>query len=96
MNNILEEWHKQRGSILRGKGLSVIFRRGVRPENCGVDIDSAKFVGSISYWPGTPLEFLFNDCKSGDVLILESRSFDDVADLDSYIEDLVLRKLGYT
>lgn len=93
MSNILESWYERTATILRHHGMVVTFKRGERNENCSVDVDGDKFVGTICYWPEASMEFQFNDCNSGDVLVLESKNITDASDLDAYLKDLLFTRL---
>lgn len=94
MNDLLPRWVERIRSSLTAKGMVLKFVEGVRAGNCSVDIDSSKFVGTVCYWPEYLFEFLFIDCETGKEILLETRSFQTIDELDAYFNELLRTKLA--
>ena len=60
-------------------------------KSSSVNLDCEGMVGTVCHWPPDSFEFQFNDVESGRVLVLETKSFDDKQDLDSYMQALLNR-----
>ena len=93
MNDILPKWLERVHPALTARGMVLTVAKGQQAGNCSVNIDSDHFVGTICYWPENQFEFQFNDCKSGEAIILESDMLYTVDELDIYFADLILKKL---
>jgi hypothetical protein len=94
MKNMLEDVLEAKSEFLVRYGIKVSFRAPCYG-SCGADLDSSQYVGGITYWPERSLfEFQFNSCKSGDVIILETKEFYAKEELADFIEDLITTQLS--
>lgn len=66
---------------------------GKQTDSYCANLDSAQFVGTICYWPKDIFEFQFNDCASGEVIVLETLSFENPTSLGTYLHELIFKKL---
>jgi hypothetical protein len=94
MKNALRDWLQVERDNLKRQGISVSFLEGKQADSYSANIDSSKFVGTICYWPEYTFEFQFNDCESGDVIVLETVSFDNPSLLGAYLDKLIYKKLN--
>ena len=95
MSNLLSQWLEAARPKLEELDYAVKYHDDGLPNRAvGVDLDSHKFVGTISHWPPKLFEFQFNDCVSGDVVVLETMEFDNLEDLDAYIDKLTKDRLA--
>ncbi|MBI3560330.1 MAG: hypothetical protein HY080_01240 [Gammaproteobacteria bacterium] len=93
MDNALRDWLDAERNRLGKYGVTIKIVENFQPRSYGADIDCANFVGSICYWPENIFEAIFNDCGTGNVLILETNTFNKFSDFDAYMRDLLFRRL---
>ncbi|EGW21447.1 hypothetical protein [Methylobacter tundripaludum] len=94
MNNMLKDALEVKDELLVRYGIKVSFRAPCYG-SCGADLESSQYVGGITYWPEKSLfEFQFNSCKSGDVIILDTKEFHAKEELAAFIEDLITTQLS--
>jgi hypothetical protein len=93
-NNILQQWVDLNHGELESLGLRVSFPSAGNERCTSVNIDSASFVGTICFWPINMFEFQFNDCKTGDVIVIETAELDSVEVLDTHFRQLWQDKLS--
>lgn len=68
---------------------SVTYDDTLLPRSCCANLDSARYIGTITHWPKTLYEFQFNDASSGAVVLLETHDFDDMIDAANYIKEIL-------
>jgi len=93
MKNLLEIVLESLSSLLESYGFTIKFMEGNPVGVHSANVDSSKYVGTITYWPDTRFEFQFNSCESGEVTILETKEFSQEQELELYIKELVTKKL---
>lgn len=93
MNDALKYWSKAVSNDLDARGINVTIVNGHQPESYSINLDSDRFVGTICFWPGNNFEIQFNDCHSGEVILLETASFDVPEELQEYLNQLIFEKL---
>ena len=96
MDETLKNWLNTVHHNLNAQGISVLVVDGKQPNSYGINLDSNQFVGGIFYWPKGTYEAQFNDCDSGEVILLETVYFDEPKLLEKYLEQLIFERLtGY-
>jgi len=93
MKNLLKIVLESLSSLLEGYGYTVKYVEGSPVGVCSANLDSSKYVGTVTYWPDTRFEFQFNSCESGEVVILETKEFFQEQELELYIRELVSKIL---
>jgi|GEM_PF-4955347 len=93
MNDALKDWLNDVFNELRNLDISVTISDGYKPKSYNVNMDSNKFVGTICFWPDDIFEFQFNDCKTGDIILLDTVSFNSPSQLRDYLDKLIFEKL---
>ncbi len=93
MNNALKDVLNTKGDLLASNEIKVSFTDGQQRGSYSANLDSAKYVGTITYWPDSRFEFQFNSCESGDVVILDTKEFQTEPELATFIEGLFATKL---
>lgn len=81
-------------SRLSANGTAVTYSEASHGSSSGVNLDSEKFVGAITYWPESLFEFQFNRCDTGEVEVLESHEFSSDESLMAYLEELLFKRLA--
>lgn len=89
LKTVLEEQQ----SILESHGVSISYDDSRSPDSCSANLDSDSYVGTITHWPDSRFEFQFNSCKTGDVVLLETKEISDDVRLAEYIEEIYRTKL---
>jgi len=93
MSNALKDVLNAKRDLLANNKVKVSFTDGQQEGSYSANLDSTKYVGTITYWPDSRFEFQFNSCKSGDVVILDTKEFQTESELATFIEDLFATKL---
>lgn len=93
MYNALKHVLNAKRDVLAKDGIVVTFADGYQQGSYSANLDSSKYVGTITFWPENRFEFQFNSCESGDVVIADTKEFQTEADLDAFLVDLVATKL---
>ncbi len=93
MNEALKNWSKLVSHDLIEQGISLTIIYGKQPNSYGINLDCKKFVGGIFYWPKGTFEAQFNDCATGEVILLETVYFDQPKLLKVYLNRLVFERL---
>lgn len=87
-HNPLLQWFARAEQKLRERGYAPRVReKGFA--SSGIDLDSARFVGTIAYWPPDVFEFQFNSCATGEVVVLVTEKFAEEAALEAFIDKLL-------
>lgn len=86
---LLEKAMEEHKNYLEELGFSVVYDASRMPDSCSANIDSIRFVGTITHWPETYYEVQFNDCSTGDVTVLENMQFEDLDKLSDYIKEII-------
>lgn len=81
-------------SRLSANSTAVTYSESLHGGSTGVNLDSEKFVGTITYWPESLFEFQFNRCDTGEVEVLETHEFDSDESLTAYLETLLFERLS--
>lgn len=93
MTNMLKDVLEAKSELLKHCGIKVSFANAPQQGSYSANLDSNKYVGTITYWPKGRFEFQFNSCESGEVVVLDTKEFFTETDLGDYIEGLLRRKL---
>ena len=93
MRNGLKNVLDAKKDLLVNSGIIVSFTNGQQLGSYSANLDSAEYVGTITYWPESRFEFQFNSCESGDIVILDTKEFQTEAELTAFIEDLIATRL---
>ncbi len=93
MDDALKNILLEKSKLLHSLGIRQTIRDEPQAGSYSVDLDSTKYVGGIMYWPSGLYEFQFNSCESGNVILLETKSFSSKQELANFIEDLLLNRL---
>jgi len=56
-------------------------------------IDSDKYVGTITHWPESNYEVQFNSCCTGDLVILETKEFEEYTELEGFLKEILIERL---
>ncbi len=89
-DNLLLQWFARAEQKLRERGYAPRVReKGF--VGSGIDLDSARFVGSIAHWPPDVFEFQFNSCATGEVVVLVTEKFAEEASLEAFMAKLLER-----
>jgi len=75
-------------------GVVVTYSETDSQESDSVNLDSERFVGTVTHWPESRFEFQFNRCDNGEVEVLESHEFDSDETLTVYLENLMFERLS--
>jgi hypothetical protein len=94
MNNALKDWLNDASNEFDTLGIISSISNGYQPDSYSVNLDSSKFVGTICFWPDNKFEFQFNDCNTGDIILLETIYFDFPLQLRIYLDKLIFEKLS--
>jgi hypothetical protein len=87
MNNLLGEVLEKKRELFQTRG----FRVSLPPQTPGsfsVNFDSAAHVGTLTYWSSGQCEVQFNSCKTGAVVLLETRRLETEMQLSSFIDEI--------
>ena len=84
---------KSHDDLISRHGIALSFKDENIDGSYSVNMDSSKYVGTVTYWPETRFEFQFNSCNSGEVVFLETKEFESEADLSVFIEKLLSTEL---
>ncbi len=79
---------------LEANDINATVINGQQANSYGINLDSKKFVGGVFYWPEGTYEVQFNDCSSGEVILLETVSFDEPGLLEGYLNQVVFKRLS--
>lgn len=93
MNNALKDWLNDVSHELDNLGIRVSIANGYQPGSYSVNLDGYNFVGTLCFWPNDKFEFQFNNCNTGNVILLETLYFDSPLQLKAYLDEWVLTKL---
>ena len=93
MNQALNNWLTTMRQDLEENGISATVINGQQANSYGINLDSKKFVGGVFYWPEGAYEVQFNDCGSGEVILLETVIFDEPGLLEEYLNQVVFKRL---
>lgn len=93
MKNLLKVVLESLSSLIESHGFTVKIVEGTPVGVYSANLDSSKYVGTITYWPDTRFEFQFNSFESGEVTILETKEISQERELELYIRELVTNKL---
>ena len=92
VENLLLEWLRLARAQLEEAGFECRVQDRNQSTTCtAVDLDGRRFVGTISHWPPDKFEFQFNACDSGEVAILETKSFSSKASVAKFVKELLHR-----
>jgi len=80
-------------TLISEKGYTAVLKEDSMPRSCSIDVDGSKYVGTITGWPNGIFEFQFNSCKTGDVVILETKRFSNDDSLKEHMRVLLEMKL---
>lgn len=94
MNHALINWLNTMRLDLEVQGINATVVDGQQANSYGINLDSKEFVGGVFYWPESTYEVQFNDCSSGDVILLETVIFDDAELLEEYLNQMVFKRLA--
>lgn len=94
VTDYLKRWLESEEKRLVENGINTSAISGHSFGAFSLNLDSKKFVGTITFWPKNKYEFQFNDCDTGQVILLESKSFDDFESLDDYLSELLDKRLS--
>jgi len=93
MKNLLKAVLDSMSDLFSRYGITSTFIEGAFGGSCSANLDSSKYVGTVTHWPESRFEFQFNDCVSGDVILLETKEMSNEEELKKYLEELVLKML---
>jgi len=93
MNQALNNWLNTMRQDLEANGINATVINGQQANSYGINLDSKEFVGGVFYWPEGRYEVQFNDCGSGEVVLLETVNFDDPKLLEEYLNQVVFKRL---
>jgi len=91
---LLEKFLAKNKAYLEEQQLSADFDGTQMPRSCSVAIDSDKHVGTITHWPESNYEMQFNSCITGEVVILETKEFEEYFDLEVYLKSILSDRLN--
>ncbi len=94
MNQALNRWLNTMRQDLEVIGIKVAMVDGQQENSYGINLDSKEFVGGVFYWPENTYEIQFNDCSSGEVILLETVNFDEPKLLEKYLNQVVFKRLS--
>lgn len=86
-DSTLKAWIERRRREIEKRGYHVRYTAHDQGQ-CSVDIDGDEVVGTITCWPGNLYEVQFNDCQSGEVLLLVTEELRDPNSLIDHLEPL--------
>ena len=90
---LLEMFLTENKEYLEERQLSVNFDGAQMPRSCSVAIDSDKYVGTITHWTESNYEVQFNSCSTGDVVILETKEFEEYTELEGFLKEILNERL---
>jgi hypothetical protein len=93
--NLLQIWLEKNSAFLFSAGFKSPYPKTWRGGSTSIDLDSESIVGSITHWPPNTFEFQFNNARTGDVLILDTKTLETGQQLDTYISQM-FRQIGIT
>ncbi len=94
MKNSLRNVLEFHGDLISSHGIVLSFKDENINGSYSVNMDSSKYVGTVTYWPETQFEFQFNSCSSGEVVFLETKEFDKESELSIFVENLLSTELS--
>ena len=94
MNNRLDQIVRSLEPRLSARGIVATFSEGSQSSSFSVNLDSKRYVGTVTQWPESQFEFQFNSCASGNVKVLETQRFESDDKLFAFIENLLFKRLS--
>ncbi|HID99116.1 MAG TPA: hypothetical protein EYP59_02350 [Thiotrichaceae bacterium] len=94
MDEALKNWLNAALHDLDAQDVTVSVVDGKQQNSYGINLDSKQFVGGVFYWPKGTYEAQFNDCDSGEVILLETVCFDEPKLLEKYLDQLIFERLA--
>ena len=93
MSNVLVDWLEAFGPGLTEQGYRIgEINRGAQG-SVSIQIDSKSVVGTICWWPEDTVEFQFNSCSTGEVLVIVTETISTTDKLNAFFIKLELEKL---
>ena len=86
MSNLLINWFKISENDLKDKGFETSVNNESNDLSTSINIDSNMFVGTICFWKPNKFEFQFNDCETGDVILLESLELNNIEAIENHFK----------
>ncbi|MBC8238966.1 MAG: hypothetical protein H8E30_00680 [Alphaproteobacteria bacterium] len=94
MNQAIENWLNSARHDLELLGIRVTHSENYQPGSFHVDLENNQFLGGVCFWPPNVYEFQFHRLSSGEIIVLETKNFDDARQLKVYLDHLVFDTLS--
>ena len=89
LKNVLETHTK----LISSSGISWKFKEENIDGSYSVSMDSEKHVGTVTFWPEKKFEFQFNCCRTGEMVLLETKEFESELELSVFMASVFSDKL---
>lgn len=90
---LLKKFLDEYSEFLKKQDFSVSYDESQLPKSCSANLDSARYVGTITHWPETAVEIQFNECLTGEVAVLENIEVNGFKSLAGVVMEIIEKRL---